>query len=61
MASGGIGADIAKILMNVLPWWVYVATDVARISLEGSAVTVSQATLLLLTRLDAEISTNAQK
>jgi len=41
--------------MNVLPWWVYVAMDVARISLEGSAVTVSQATLLLLTRLDAEV------
>lgn len=46
---------VLQILMNVLPWWVYVAMDVAWISLEGSAVTVSQATLLLLTRLDAEV------
>ena len=44
-----------QILMNVLPWWVYVAMDAASIALEDSVVTVSQDTLLLRTRLDAEV------
>ena len=44
-----------QISMNVLPWWVYVEMDDVWTALEGSVVTVSQVTLLLRTRPDAEV------